>query len=478
MKITVYLNDKFYKHVDVQAVESDVWKSIAKSLLEIHHIPSVLKVSCIYGNAVLLLQQRGAVASFSGHDRPSLYVVLKSDTMTQFLKRSIYKERYLTCINPAGNNYKFYHLIPINKDNMTIALQASYGRIAQRKGEQYGERSLKEPYPSQLYWIRYYEKLSKGYVDESAYYLSNTTNPIRPYVPKNDNERLYDQLMHYAWKIMQKTFLDWENISEAQIHEAEKLYRTMQESYTLYDFNAALMKFLMLAPRKIVDVRSVLASCNGDIPMVLAREEGILNSMKATYEGKNTEVHSFEKYGIFVHLARSDEKRIIMDLIDPTMQESVKKIWIIDDVRQLQKFISYCQKREIQDTRYLIHGSRIENWFSIVQNRLLLPYRNQAEKTGNSLGNGLYFANSSFKSSHYTFGEDAFILGIYEVAYGNPMEILDEDHNAYSFHTRRELDQKGYTVIHYHRKNVSWADEIVTFYEESAVLKAIVLFQA
>ncbi len=306
MKITIYLNDHYYKSTDVQEEESVVWHYIGEILLDIHRIPSVLKISCKYGNAVLLLQQRGTVASFSGHARPSLYVVLESDTMTQFLKRSFYTEKYLTCINPAGNNYKFYHLRPINQDNITIALQARYGRIAQRKGEQYGERSLKEPYPSQLYWIRYYEKLSKGYVDESAYYLSGNTKSMHPYTPKNDNERLYDQLMHYSLKIMQKTFLDWQKISLAQIHEADHLYRSMQESCTLQDFNVVLMKLLMVAPRKISNVSPVLAGNNADIPMILDREEGILNSMKVTYQGKNIDVHSFVKDGIFVHLARID----------------------------------------------------------------------------------------------------------------------------------------------------------------------------
>lgn len=122
------------------------------------------------------------------------------------------------------------------------------------------------------------------------------------------------------------------------------------------------------------------------------------------------------------------------------------------------------------------HGSKNENWFSIIMNSLLLPQHNYASKTGQSLGNRLYFANCSIKSSHYS-SLDEYILGVFDVGLKNPYQIIDDGHNAYKLFTRKQLLIDGYDGVHYHRKHVKWADEIVAFTERSVCLKVVIFIK-
>ena len=84
----------------------------------------------------------------------------------KFLDKEI-KPRFLTCVNPETNAYKFYKLDVL--DDKTV--RASYGRMGVKKGELFGERSF--DYPLSMYWIKYYEKIQKGYVDRTDIYLTD-----------------------------------------------------------------------------------------------------------------------------------------------------------------------------------------------------------------------------------------------------------------------------------------------------------------
>ena len=70
-------------------------------------------------------------------------------------------------MDPEKNAYKFYKL-----SSMGDMVRASYGRMGQMKGQLFGERSY--DYPLSMFWIKYYEKLSKGYVDRSDVYMDES----------------------------------------------------------------------------------------------------------------------------------------------------------------------------------------------------------------------------------------------------------------------------------------------------------------
>ena len=91
---------------------------------------------------------------------------LENTMPDEYLDKDV-KDRFLTCVDPEKNAYKFYKL-----SSMGDMFRASYGRMGQMKGQLFGERSY--DYPLSMFWIKYYEKLSKGYVDRSDVYMDES----------------------------------------------------------------------------------------------------------------------------------------------------------------------------------------------------------------------------------------------------------------------------------------------------------------
>lgn len=93
-----------------------------------------------------------------------------------------------------------------------------------------------------------------------------------------------------------------------------------------------------------------------------------------------------------------------------------------DKKATFEKYYGDSTRREL-----LIHGSRIANWRSILQNGLVLnPSKFGAIITGKMFGNGIYFANSFSKSAQYCgdrrHHDGIICLALAEVAVGNPFK--------------------------------------------------------
>lgn len=504
---------------ELASSESDVWKWIAKHISSIS-IPNVVTVKLqnhgIQKTGKLEFIKRGLVKHADGTTSPSLFVKEADYYPCDFqdmLTASTYKEAYLVCINPTGNNYKFYWLKP---DNNLHLLGAQYGRLGSKPGERFGVKELQTKYKSYMYWIRYYEKLSKGYVDMSNVYLNDQADietsmslpqkkdeEIRTFKDSLASIELYNLLLGFAQNYVNDTLAEPKEISWGQIKESQKLYsdlctvanhiqvngKELQldlfDSYTndsqVTNFNVILEKLMTVSPRRVELVSDFLARTKDDFAEILRREDSLINAMKAVKTGQKTNKGSAKtgwlQFGIDVEYPNDDEKNHIMSLIDPSMRGKVEHIYMIHPDHQQSIFNSYCLEKGIKKTQELFHGSGLENWFSITENSLLLPQHNNARKTGQALGAGLYFGNNSIKSSHYACRGSHQIIGLFDVAYGKPMKILDSDHNCYFNHDQAELDSKGCNCLHYHRKGVNWADEIVVYSERAVCMEALILLK-
>ena len=80
----------------------------------------------------------------------------------------------------------------------------------------FGVKDLQNPYPIHMYWIRYYEKLSKGYVDSSDIYLAPQYTTKQEVKTKDSDvaAALYEKLYRYA-KGMVETHLVNQNVTVA-----------------------------------------------------------------------------------------------------------------------------------------------------------------------------------------------------------------------------------------------------------------------
>lgn len=159
IKLHIETDQEVLKDVMVENNENDFYKEIGSVLPDLKtDLPQTLYVTSDLGSAEFYLGKRGTYTE-NGIDYPSMYVKEKNNFI-QGLTPAAYPDAYLTCIHPESNNYKYYWLRP-----NANGISATYGRIGVKRGEMFGAKDLKNPYPTHLYWIRYYEKLSKGYVD-------------------------------------------------------------------------------------------------------------------------------------------------------------------------------------------------------------------------------------------------------------------------------------------------------------------------
>ena len=94
-----------------------------------------------------------------------------------------------------------------------------------------------------MYWIRYYEKLSKGYVDQSAIYLGTEYQPTEEtHSASDDSNRddskeavaLFDRLYQFAKEHVQKTVSQIRKSTAQQVKQAGELLVSRNEFYLFH----------------------------------------------------------------------------------------------------------------------------------------------------------------------------------------------------------------------------------------------------
>lgn len=390
-----------------------------------------------------------------------------------------YPEVHLVCINPNFNNYKFYRLRQHGNE-----VVATYGRIGAGKGEAFGEREYR--YPSRMFWIKYQEKLAKGYVDQSSVYLASPVTAQHPNNASKGNDRengtpgaaalnLYRLLRSFAKQRVDESCVS-SVVTEAMARESRKFLTAMYGMKTVTEFNDQLLKLMAVCPRRVRQVASLLANKTTDFPSIIAREEGLVAAMEAiAAPAVSAAREGFQE--VEVYTATAKQRNEVMDLLSPTLHGKVSEIYRVINKPQKARFDAYLKKNGIRTVKQLWHGSRNENWLSIVQNSLAL--RPDAIITGKMFGDGIYFAPSSLKSWNYTSfhgthwargtSDDAF-MGLYATAYGTPLNV----------HSSQRFSQStlgGKNCVHAHAGTALLNDEIIYYSEDAITINYLVRFR-
>lgn len=453
---------------EVANTESGLYEEIGKHLLDLP-IPNRMTVTTPVGDAEYDITQRGTFVK-DGRAVPSMYV--KEVWNTIKLPTDSYPEAYLTCINPASNNYKFYHFIPQGD-----LLHATYGRIGSERGEMFGVKDLQNPYPIHMYWIRYYEKLSKGYVDSSDIYLAPQYTTKQEVKTKDSDvaAALYEKLYRYA-KGMVENHLVNQNVTVAQVKESKKILKKLSNLKTTKAFNKHLEQLLMISPRKSRYVSELLANTTADFEKIIDRENDLLTAMEMV---SPCAIGSFEGQQIEVYDATDSQKQEVYEHLIPSLQSKVKHIWRVIPQKQQQLFNDYCKNKHIRYVRQMWHGSRNANWLNITENSLkILP----SYEHGRMFGNGAYFALDPMKSFGYTSSsyakwnqenEASVYMGLFAVAYGKPLFVTSSCQM-----TAKRLDIDHKNCLHAKAGSSLRADEIVFYDERAMVMNYLVEFSA
>ena len=393
-------------------------------------------------------------------------------------------------VTPDNHN-KFYKQIPVD-DNTWIA---EYGRI--------GSTSTKRTYSMSVWDSKYNEKIRKGYEDKSELILESIVKKKGDGIEYKqiENEAIAEivaSLQSMAKRAIAENYtVSSAAVTQAMVDKAQTILLRLVNDTSVSCFNNTLLELFGTIPRKMNEVSKFMAKTKDDFAEIITREQGLLDVMRTQVAQNAPEIdEDVEKKDITIleHLGLVFEECNSEDIaqIQMALGESVNKFnraWKVTNLATQKRFDDFVKAEKIRKKKLLFHGSRNENWWSILSGGLVLRPTN-AVITGKLYGMGIYFAPKAQKSIGYTSLSGSYWAGghsnvgymaLMEVAYGKPYDVhsFDSRFHGMNYDTLQKL-QKGANCLHAHAgANMGGYsslrnDEIVIYKEEQCTIKYLV----
>ena len=394
--------------------------------------------------------------------------------------------RHLVMVTAGANNNKYYDMTP-HGDSWT----ATYGRI--------GSGSQTRTYPMSQWNSKYNEKINKGYVDQTDLVkdLISTEKPKQSEYKEIENKviaEIVDRLQAMARKAISENYTISSNkVTQAMVDEAQTILTSLLSIDDKSEFNNTLLKLFTVIPRKMGSVRSYIAQDNTQFAKIISREQDLLDIMKGQVVQKQVieEVKDdkplydrtiLEQLGLeFEECTVEDVARIKVAL--GSCSDKYHKAWKVKNIRTQKRFDDFVKDNNIKDVRLLFHGSRNENWWSIINSGLVLRPTN-AVITGKMFGYGIYYAPKAKKSLGYTSLSGSYwangnsssgFMALMDVAYGKPYDVHSFESRFHSFdYAALQRACPGANCLHAHEGSMLRNDEIIVYKEEQCTIKYLV----
>lgn len=432
------------------------WKSAASFIREAA-VPSRIEAkSENNGSAFISLRKRGSV-------KDSLYTQVADETMD--LSVSPFSERYLV------KGEKAYVLKPVtDEDGSITSFEAVYGSsnaVLTGKG-----KTVKVPYPISEFWVKYYEKLAKGYKDRSRT-ISLSAKSI---ADDETGAQLFRELLEDTKKALPLDVMprgcrniDKITLTETQVEKAWKVFRQLKKTKRVKTFRRTYQTLLSLLPKTNLPETDNIDPENATA--LFQRIDQALSNFENIVASKST----FADRGITIRIAdEAEHARILADLPDDIARR-VETVYAVHSPAKEKIFADYCARYHITETKELWHGSRNENWLSIIKNGLRL--HPNATITGKMFGDGIYFAPEAKKAYGYVSCTGTYwangcseygFMGLFTTAYGTPC------HDDKRFYRRNANPQKmltrmGCGCLHALHDKAGLRHDEVVFYSEKAI---------
>ena len=338
----------------------------------------------------------------------------------------------------ANNNNKFYEMEESADGTFTV----SYGRV--------GSNPTRRSYPMSKWETKKREKIRKGYKDTT--YLFTEKKELVDFLDMDDAKvrSLVNDLMSFAQNSVTENYnVSSDDVTLQQVEEAQaildKLSDLVDLGMDIKDFNWQLMELYAIIPRKMNNVKQHLISAptsDEDIALIetkLSEEQATLDVMRGQVElhekqqeGKEEAPQTMlEAFGLQIEAV---EEQVLIQEIKKMMGKKAShfhRAYKVINLATQSKFDRHIASTKNPKTELFWHGSRNENWLSILKTGLVLRPAN-AIINGKMFGYGLYFADKFAKSLNYTSLRGSYwtrgsqnkgYLALYEVHVGNQLKI-------------------------------------------------------
>lgn len=397
-----------------------------------------------------------------------------------------YVPRHLVMVTAGANNNKYYDMKP--QGDMWVA---TYGRI--------GSGSQTRTYSKREWDKKYNEKIRKGYVDQTDLIqdLISTEKPEQAEYKEIDNAviaAIVERLQTMANNAISENYTVSSNkVTQAMVDEAQKIITGLLNITDVKTFNEELLKLFTTIPRKMGSVSSYIAKKDKEFNKIIKREQDLLDIMKGqvvckqviTEVQKDTPINDktiLEHLGLVFEECSADDIASIKVALG-SCSDKFHKAWKVKNLRTQKRFDDFVKENDIKDVRLLFHGSRNENWWSIINSGLMLRPTN-AVITGKMFGYGIYYAPKARKSLGYTSLSGSYwargnsnsgFMALMDVAYGKPYDVYSFDSKYYNFNYETlQKNCPGANCLHAHEGSMLRNDEIIVYKEEQCTIKYLV----
>ncbi len=399
---------------------------------------------------------------------------------------------YLLMVTGDSNHNKYYRMV-VNEDGASFT--AEYGRV--------GAGSQKRVYPLSQWDKKYNEKIRKGYVDQT-HLVEDLITVNKQKKEKSEYKAIEDKaiaeivnrLMSMARQKVQQNYKVASNaVTQAMVDEAQKIIDGLLEIDDVAKFNDELLRLFLTIPRRMSHVNDYLARKTSDFSRIIKDEQDLLDVMRGqviTHKAEETPededdkpIHDetiLEAMGLTIEPVTTDEIEMIKSKLGDC-KDKFYQAWRVVNAKTQKRFDDFVEKENIKVTKLFWHGSRNENWWSIINTGLVLRPTNVVI-TGKMFGFGTYYAPRASKSLGYTSFSGSYwahgnsssaFMALMDVAYGTPYDVYSYNHDYSSFdYNKLQKACSGANCLHAHAGSMLRNDEVIVYKEEQSTIKYLV----
>ena len=397
----------------------------------------------------------------------------------------------LICVEGDGNHNKFYDMT----ENADGSITSVWGRV------DVTSTTTHYPVGKKKWETLLKSKIRKGYFDVTSLRATTATKADFSDLGNTPVAALVKELQGYANKSVSENYtISAEAVTPQMIDAAQVIMNDLVPLITVgqstKEVNDKFLEMYRIIPRKmknvrfhILDTKTITKENLADAQKLLANEQATLDVMQgqvgvSTAQKKNDPKKSqtiLDAVGISIEVPTGEEIEKIKKLLGQN-QHQFKKAFRVVNLRTQEGFDRCINRSANKNSVGLWHGSRNENWWSILGSGLVLRPTN-AIISGKMFGYGLYAANKSQKSIGYTSLRGSYwaggssskgILAIFEFHTGNQYHAKQHESwmNSLTYAALRKIGD--YDSMYAHGGADLRNDEFIVYKEDQTTIKYLV----
>lgn len=397
----------------------------------------------------------------------------------------------MVCVTERNNN-KYYNLI----QETETTFRAEWGRVG-------GTTPSTKAYSMHEWDKMYKQKLKRGYRDVTdlvsiAKETEDDSTALAIQNAKPSIVELISFLQAAAKSTIKKNYtVAVADVTQKQVDAAQVMLDALialsrKRTLDRQAINKALLEMYSIIPRRMTDTRKYLLQPDDSkdkFQRLLSNEQSLLDVMAGQVQTQQPEVSkrdtlNLDDYGLEIDEASETDKKRIAKETDLDLTK-VARIFVVRHGVTAKAYEGKEAESPTSKEMLLYHGSRNENWWSILNNGLKIRPAN-AIRTGSMFGDGIYWANKARKSIGYTSLRGSYwasgssnraYLALFSVNVGKTWNIFANGKRYSSEHSRlnnSKVRTAGYDSVYAKGGADLRNDEYIVYEEGRATIKYLI----